>query len=231
MTHDRDLVFACGQSNAGDYGDLLTAWPVRERYDPNVAFANDGYAVGWESLADCVKYNGGLGFVRGTLWHSLGARMRDAGMRPSICAQWIGGASSAVLLENMPTIAARFAERYAEQVRPRSIALAWSQGECEAALGADDWQSNTEASIAAIRAELGLPTLRVVVCRLATSYTPGMDLPYLTETRAAQAALVAADPLATLVDVGDVTTATSGIHLDQPSLDRQARLIVAAAYP
>jgi hypothetical protein len=232
LTYDRNLIFGCGQSNAGDYGGDLTAWPVRERLEANVAFSNDGYAVGWESLADCIKYNGGLGFTRGTIWHSLGARMRDAGLRPAICAQWIGGARSETLLAGMGTIAPLFADRYAEQGLPRSVTLVWSQGEAEAAVdGPADWRSNTEASIAAIRVALALPTLPVIVLQLATSYTPGMDLPYLTETRAEQAALVAADQYATLVDVGAVATATSGIHLDQPSLDRQARLIVASAYP
>lgn len=33
------------------------------------------------------------------------------------------------------------------------------------------------------------------------------------------------------IGVDDVMTATSGIHIDRASLDRQARLIVSVAYP
>jgi hypothetical protein len=236
VLYDRDVVLGYGQSNMGCYGSLISAWPQRERYDRNVGIATTfmyGYgnlANGWGDgsmleASDVHNQNG-----HGMLMLSIAARMRDAGLRPSIAVQWHGGGSSTECLADMTTVAPWFATRYSQIIKPRSVCLVWSQGENETLYGTGAiWRADTEASIAAVRAALGMPTLRVFIIGIPITYTPepAGSYTYRTEVRAAQAALVAADPYAVLIDPITVTSVIDGIHHDRDTHDRVAKMFVS----
>jgi hypothetical protein len=88
------------------------------------------------------------------------------------------------------------------------------------------WQADTAASVAAIRASLGTPTLHLTVIELPASYNPAPPITNLGAARAAQESMVAADAHASIVGGSlNVTTVTSNIHLSQYDLDRQAQLV------
>lgn len=228
LSHKRDLVLACGQSNLGAYGDFIDAWPQRERLDPSVGFASiflDGGT--WSNLSRATPTHNST-WTKGTLCHSLGGEMRAIGLRPSIAPYWVGGARSDVLLGLMSTIAPWLAQKTAELVGFRTIVLVWHQGETDFIEDtAAQWQANTEASIAAVRAAVGIPTLHVIVVQLPISYSPTLDPTHIPEVRAAQAALVASDPYSSLVCVESVVTVTNNIHWSQNDQARLARLLAS----
>jgi hypothetical protein len=196
-----------------------------------------GIANGWGDGSMLVASNMHNDYGNGMLLLSVAARMRDAGLAPSIYPWWHGGASSAEVLadvtvanetnEQIP-IATRFASRYAQIVNPKSVCLVWSQGESEAILGtAATWRTNTEASFTAIRSALAMPHLRIYLIQIPTGYLPATgSFPYLSDMRAAATALAAADQYTTVIDPGIATT-VDGIHHDRATHDRVAKLIVA----
>lgn len=229
----RDFVCGFGQSNMGTYGDPLNVWPQTQRYDESSGLASifmygDGHVAGGWGNWGLARASSGVLALRGMLMNSVAARMRGLGLRPSIAVQWHGGATAQECFNDMATVAPWFKQRYHELVSPRSATCVWSQGESEAALGtAADWLNWTQQSIAYLRNAMEMPDLHVILVQLAETYNPSMALPFLHDVRNAQQTLVLSDPNTSICSVKHVTTVTSGIHLGQYDLDRQAAIIAA----
>lgn len=230
-----NVVLIYGQSNAGTFGDYIESWPQRERFDPSVAWTTDYQADGgttWGTLKMCENpvYSGAFcPGGKGTLGHSVAAEMRYLGLRPAIHIRWHGGATAAECYADMTTIAPMFAARLADVIQPRSVDLLWHQGEAEALVGTGAaWRSNTELSISAIRAAVGIPDLHVTIITLPLLYYPEREggFPYRDEVRVAQQDLVSADENASLIDIGSVQT-VDGIHWKQVSHAATARAFAA----
>ena len=96
----RDLILVVSQSNALWSGDPITAWPPREREDRSSLWVNMNLALGaWSYVRTYDVISN-----RGTLIHSLCARMRDRGMRPAVIHYGSGGKRCADLGGGRATI-------------------------------------------------------------------------------------------------------------------------------
>lgn len=100
-------------------------------------------------------------------------------------------------------------------VNAANIFLVWRHGETDgsgdAAL-ANAYQTNWDTFIAALRADLGLPSLRAILLRLHDS----SSVPFKATIQAKQAAIDVADPLVTLIDPTPLgALAPDGLHYTQ----------------
>ena len=121
-----------------------------------------------------------------------------------------------------------------EKLRAVPAAFFWYQGESDAMCPpfADAYEKNLRAFIARLRADLGTPTLPVVIVRIhkdSFTKTSGGPFPGLKTVRAAQAE-VARDPGVSLVDIDDLDNSRDGLHLSSQALvtlgERLAKLVL-----
>lgn len=218
-------VILVGQSNSMFSSDPEGLWPLEWRTD-----ASSLHCM-YTGLIDATQTWGplrgattGLG---GLPW-SLAQHMRTRGKVPAIAQFSQGGTPSTYWNTNAAGVSAWLAARMAELINPDIGAIVIYQGEDEAA-GLHPynlWKPNWDVFSAAMRAALGMPTLKIIVVKIPSNYT---IYPNLTQLRAAQDAFVAADVNAVSVDCYPLPGFSSPDHLDFAGINTTGRLIAMAA--
>ncbi|MBQ9545405.1 MAG: hypothetical protein IJV00_09805 [Clostridia bacterium] len=107
-----------------------------------------------------------------------------------------------------------------EGCMPRIKALAWMQGESDAARSAEragEYLKNLSDLVFSMRVQLRLPSLPVAVGEIAT-HAPAA--PWSDEVRAAQKAFAESDKNAAFVSTKDIPVGRDGLHFDAPEAVR-----------
>jgi hypothetical protein len=195
-------------NNAGNLsGERIGVCHVVDREAGGFAHGRDRSPTWWNGSVStsAPRVGPGVGIV------GTGNRVRNRGRGTRLCKYAIGGSPIA---DWISTHAAVHVAAMSATGWTFDGGLVWAQGEEDAKSATESaaYETRLTSLMAIYRATF--PGLKVCIVQLASAFTPlSGTAPYIADVRAAQAAYVAGDPLATMIDMEEwVGTQHDGVH-------------------
>ena len=213
-----DTIILCGASNTAGYGSPIASWPLDQTSDRSALHVATWAYMPDENWSYIRPWPSGLGGMLYTLVQGLRCR----GLNPAISHALHAGTPASYWAGIQAALCAWHVAKLALLTQPNVRALIVDNGTTDAQNGpGTDFQANWTPIIAALRSALGKPNLPLIMVATQQNYdgTNGALCPYRAVVRAQQAALVAADAHATLVDYMNPSY-VDGFHMDYSSASR-----------